>query len=216
MATETTIPILLCLVFHPLLGGSQTLPLPGFNNNTDRESLLAFKSKITHDPLGVLGTWNLSSSFCNWTGVTCNVTKQRVTGIDLENLGVVGHIAPHIGDLSFLSYLNLHNNSFSGNLPQEIGQLFQLRTLILDSNRIQGSIPSSLSLCARLSYLDLSTNRLEGTIPNELGALSVLEVVNLAQNFLTGPIPSSFVNLSSLTNLTRRDGSSSLLEKSSN
>ncbi|XVE76408.1 hypothetical protein DITRI_Ditri12bG0170400 [Diplodiscus trichospermus] len=199
MATVTTILILLCFAFHPLLGGSQTLPR--FNNNTDRESLLVFKSKITHDPHGVLGTWNLSSSFCNWTGVTCNVTKQRVTALDLENLGLVGTIAPYIGNLSFLSYLNLQNNSFSGNIPPEIGHLFRLRTLILGSNRILGSIPSSLSLCARLSYLDLSINRLQGTIPNELGALSELEDVSLMQNFLTGPIPSSFVNLSSLSNL---------------
>ncbi|XVF08140.1 hypothetical protein REPUB_Repub06bG0200200 [Reevesia pubescens] len=199
MASETTFVILLCLIFLPLLGVSQGLPR--FNNNTDQETLLAFKSQISHDPLGVLKTWHLSSSFCNWTGVTCNVTKQRVIGIDLENLGLVGTIAPYIGNLSFLSYLNLQNNSFSGNLPQEIGQLFRLRTLILGSNRIQGTIPSSLSLCTRLSYLDLSINRLQGTIPNELGALSELQAVSLAQNFLTGPIPSSFVNLSSLTNL---------------
>lgn len=194
-----TILIILCLIFCPLPGGSQDLPR--FNNNTDRESLLAFKSQITHDPLGVLETWNLNSPFCNWTGVSCNVTKQRVTGIDLENLGLVGTIAPHIGNLSFLNYLNLQNNSFLGKLPQEIGQLFRLKTLILGSNQIQGTIPSSLSLCSKLSYIDLSLNNLQGTIPNELGALSKLQALSLGQNFLTGPIPSSFVNLTSLTNL---------------
>ncbi|XP_017976369.1 PREDICTED: putative receptor-like protein kinase At3g47110 [Theobroma cacao] len=199
MAAETTILILLSLIIQPLLGGSQGLPR--FNNNTDQESLLAFKSEISRDPLGVLGTWNLSASFCNWTGVTCNVTKQRVTGINLKNHGLVGIIAPHIGNLSFLNYLNLQNNSFLGNLPQEMGQLFRLRTLILGSNQIQGTIPSSLSLCTRLTLLDLSINRLQGTIPKELGSLSELQDVSLAQNFLTGPIPSSFVNLSSLTNL---------------
>ncbi|MBA0630677.1 hypothetical protein Godav_002748 [Gossypium davidsonii] len=199
MSTKTIILILICLTFHPLLSGSQGLPR--FNNNTDQESLLVFKSRITDDPLGVLETWNPSSSLCNWTGINCNVTKQRVTSINLENLGLVGTIAPHIGNLSFLSYLNLQNNSFSGSLPQEIGQLFRLRTLILASNRIRGTIPASLSLCSKLSYLDLSINRLEGTIPNELGALSELEDVSFMQNFLTGPIPSSFGNLSSLSNL---------------
>ncbi|MBA0666396.1 hypothetical protein Goklo_002808 [Gossypium klotzschianum] len=199
MSTKTIILILICLTFHPLLSGSQGLPR--FNNNTDQESLLVFKSRITDDPLGVLETWNPSSSLCNWTGINCNVTKQRVTSINLENLGLVGTIAPHIGNLSFLSYLNLQNNSFSGSLPQEIGQLFRLRTLILASNRIRGTIPASLSLCSKLSYLDLSINRLEGTIPNELGALSELEDVSFMQNFLTGPIPSSFGNLSSFSNL---------------
>ncbi|KAK8563771.1 hypothetical protein V6N12_035915 [Hibiscus sabdariffa] len=134
------------------------------------------------------------------TGVTCNVTEQRVTSIDLENLGLEGTIAPHLGKLSFLNYLNLQNNSFFGSMPQEIGQLFRLRTLILGSNRIQGTIPASLSLCSRLSYLDLSINRLQGTIPSELGALSELEVVTFMENFLTGHIPSSFGNLSSLSN----------------
>ncbi|PPR84453.1 hypothetical protein GOBAR_AA36259 [Gossypium barbadense] len=204
MSTKTIILILICLTFHPLLGGSQGLPR--FNNNTDQESLV-FKSRITDDPLGVLETWNPSSSLCNWTSVNCNVTKQRVTSINLENLGLVGTIAPHIGNLSFLSYLNLQNNSLSGSLPQEIGQLFRLRTLILASNRIRGTIPASLSLCSKLPYLDLSINRLEGTIPNELGALSELEDVSFMQNFLTGPIPSSLGNLSYLSNLILRSNS---------
>ncbi|KAL4353669.1 hypothetical protein GQ457_06G006890 [Hibiscus cannabinus] len=199
MAAKTIILILICLAFHPLLGGSQGLPR--LNNNTDQQSLLVFKSLITRDPLGVLEAWNLTSPFCNWTGVTCNVTKQRVTSIDLGNLGLQGTIAPHLGNLSFLNYLNLQNNTFFGSIPQEIGQLFRLRTLVLGSNRIQGTIPASLSLCSRLSYLDLSVNRLQGTIPSELGALSELEVVTFMENFLTGHIPSSFGNLSSLSNL---------------
>ncbi|KAL4348649.1 hypothetical protein GQ457_17G007440 [Hibiscus cannabinus] len=198
MATKTIL-ILICFTFHPLLGTSQGLPR--FNNNSDRESLLVFKSRITHDPIGVLGTWNLTSPFCNWTGITCNVTKQRVTSINLESLGLVGTIAPHIGNLSFLNFLNLQNNSFFGTMPQELGRLFRLTTLSLGSNRIQGMIPVSLSLCSRLSYLDLSYNHLQGSIPSELGALSELENVSFSNNFLTGHIPSSFGNLSSLSNL---------------
>ncbi|KAK8993103.1 hypothetical protein V6N11_033207 [Hibiscus sabdariffa] len=166
-----------------------------------RAAISDSEEKITHDPIGVLGTWNLTSPFCNWTGITCNVTKQRVTSINLESLGLVGTIAPHIGNLSFLNYLNLQNNSFFGTMPQEIGRLFRLRTLSLGSNQIQGMIPVSLSLCSRLSYLDLSYNHLQGSIPSELGALSELEDVSFSNNFLTGHIPSSFGNLSSLSNL---------------
>ncbi|GMI69761.1 EF-TU receptor [Hibiscus trionum] len=195
MDKKTILLILICFIFPPLLCTSQGLPR--FNNNTDQESLLVFKSKIIHDPLGVLGTWNLTSPFCNWTGITCNVTKQRVTSISLENLGLVGTIAP----LSFLNYLSLLNNSFFGSMPQEIGRLFRLRMLSLGSNRIQGRIPVSLSLCSRLSSLDLSDNRLQGTIPSELGALSELENLSFSKNYFTGRIPSSFGNLSSLSNL---------------
>ncbi|XVF55222.1 hypothetical protein PTKIN_Ptkin06aG0019500 [Pterospermum kingtungense] len=59
MATiEATFLIILCLIFSPMPGGSQGLPR--FNNNTEQESLLAFKSQISHDRLGVLRTWNLN------------------------------------------------------------------------------------------------------------------------------------------------------------
>ncbi|OVA17803.1 Protein kinase domain [Macleaya cordata] len=189
--------IFFCSLHHPSL----SLSPPMLNNSTDRDALLSFKSSITDDPNGILNTWSLNTSFCNWNGVLCNPKKLRVTGLALGNLSLSGTISPHLTNLSFLRVLDLQNNSFSGSLPREIGRLFRLETLIVASNSIHGTIPSSLRYCFKLRVIDLSENRIEGTIPPELGELSKLEDLSFAKNNLTGTIPSSLGNISSLNNL---------------
>ncbi|KAF5187167.1 Receptor kinase-like protein xa21 [Thalictrum thalictroides] len=179
--------------------------LERLDNTTDQLSLLSFKSKI--DPFGVLETWNTNTSFCNWKGVRCNNTNQRVTSLDLPNLNLAGTISPHIANLSFLSLLNLNNNSINGVLPPGLGRLLRLQYFNASNNLIQGTIPSSLGLCTRLILLNLRRNRIEGNIPHELSALLELRILMLSGNFLTGPIPPSLGNLSSLQVLTLADNS---------
>ena len=66
------------------------------SNETDRLALLQFKSKITYDPLGALGSWNASIHFCNWYGVTCSRRhQQRVTILDLGSLKLAVEYGPH-------------------------------------------------------------------------------------------------------------------------
>lgn len=91
----------------------------GVNNETDRLLLLMFKTMITHDPLGVLSSWNDidSNNFCQWPGVICGQNHQRVTMLDLHSHKLVGSISPHIGNLSFLRNLTLKNNKFLGQIP---------------------------------------------------------------------------------------------------
>lgn len=74
---------------------------------TDQLALLEFKAKITHDPLEVLSSWNCSRHFCQWKGVTCSPRHQRVTALLLPSLLLQGALSPHIGNLNFLSVLNL-------------------------------------------------------------------------------------------------------------
>ncbi|XP_010257114.1 PREDICTED: probable LRR receptor-like serine/threonine-protein kinase At3g47570 [Nelumbo nucifera] len=198
---KASIAILLALFLYDSLNHSQALTGPRLNNSTDFDALLSFKSHITHDPYGILHTWNPNTSFCNWEGVLCNPSKQRVTGLALGNLTLAGTITPLITNLSFLRLIDLQNNSFSGYLPTDLGKLFRLETLVLASNVIHGTIPSSLSLCSKLRLLDLSDNQFHGSIPPELGMLSNLRDLSFAKNNLTGSIPSSFGNLSSLNNL---------------
>ncbi|GAB4833853.1 hypothetical protein Ancab_032100 [Ancistrocladus abbreviatus] len=188
------------LSLFPLQSHSQSIEIK-LDNSTDQQSLLAFKSYITYDPQSVLESWNSTTPFCSWKGVTCNLIKQRVTALNLENLGLVGTIAPLIGNLSFLRSLSLQNNSFSGKIPPEIGRLFRLKSLVLGSNSLEGSIPASIGLCSKLTLLDLSSNSLGGTIPPEIGKLSKLDALTFTDNYLFGQIPPSFGNLSSLTNL---------------
>ncbi|XP_061352233.1 putative receptor-like protein kinase At3g47110 [Gastrolobium bilobum] len=171
-------------------------------NDTDQLSLLRFKEAVQDDPLGILTSWNSSTYFCNWHGVTCSLRHQRVTALNLQGYGLRGLIPSEIGNLTFLRYVNLQNNSFYGEIPQEIGRLFRLQQLYLTNNTLRGQIPTNLSGCSELKSLSLRGNKLVGKIPTELGFLTKLEELYIAVNNLTGEIPASIGNLSSLSILS--------------
>ncbi|XP_059654870.1 probable LRR receptor-like serine/threonine-protein kinase At3g47570 [Cornus florida] len=170
-------------------------------NETDRLALLAFKAKITNDPLQVMSLWNGSIHFCHWHGVTCGRRHRRVTILDLESQKLFGSISPHIGNLSFLRVLNLPNNSFEKEIPPQLGRLRRLQLLGLHNNSISGNIPANLSACSNLVGFILNYNKLVGPIPTELGYLSKLKFIYMNFNNLIGNIPRSFMNLSSLEEL---------------
>jgi LRR receptor-like serine/threonine-protein kinase EFR len=170
------------------------------SNETDKHALLEFKSHID-DPLSILASWNESLHFCQWVGVTCGHKHQRVIGVDLKDLKLVGTISPHLGNLSFLRSLNLSSNSFSGGIPSEVGQLIRLQNLNLSHNSLEGEIPVNLSHCSNLLNLDLQYNNLVQQIPSQLGSLSKLEILSLANNNLSGRFPPPLGNLSSLQEL---------------
>ncbi|KAI3853519.1 hypothetical protein MKX03_017250 [Papaver bracteatum] len=171
------------------------------NKSNDRLALISFKNDIIEDPFGILNSWNNSNNsphFCNWRGVTCSRRHpSRVAVIELASQGLVGSISPHIGNLSFLKQLNLHNNSLNGDIPQQIGRLFRLKRLVLSDNFLEGEIPHNISGCSGLTYLNISGNNLVGSIPNEIGSFSNLGVLRLRRNNLSGEIPASLGNLSS-------------------
>ncbi|XP_071718417.1 LRR receptor-like serine/threonine-protein kinase EFR [Rutidosis leptorrhynchoides] len=167
-------------------------------NETDRLALLSFKSMITHDPYGVLSSWNASSDFCDWIGITCGKRHRRLTIIQLVSQGLEGSLSPHVGNLSFLHELELLNNSFQGIIPHELGHLTRLRYLSLVHNNFNGVIPTNLSRCSNLFYLNLGDNHLIGNIPKEISLLSKLKYLYMYSTNLTGGIPSFLGNLTSM------------------
>ncbi|KAK4592259.1 hypothetical protein RGQ29_016686 [Quercus rubra] len=170
----------------------------GGNNETDRLALLEFKAKITHDPLQVMSSWNDSTHFCQWQGVTCGRRHQRVIKLDPRSSKLVGSISPHVGNLSFLKNLILSNNSFHNEIPSEIDRLRRLQILHLYNNTLSGKIPRNLSQCTNLKYIHFGRNLFDGEIPATLGTLSKLQFVFFFVNNLTGSIPPSIGNLSFL------------------
>ncbi|XP_023910079.1 probable LRR receptor-like serine/threonine-protein kinase At3g47570 [Quercus suber] len=168
------------------------------NNVTDQLALLEFKAKITHDPFGIMSSWNDSIHFCQWQGVTCGHRHQRVTVLNLQSQKLVGPISPFVGNLSFLRNLTLQNNSFHSVIPPEIGRLRKLQVLRLDNNTISGIIHSNLSSCTNLIEFNVGFNYLVGEIPAEFATLSKLQIFAIPKNNLTGSIPPSFGNLSFL------------------
>ncbi|XVF83969.1 hypothetical protein PTKIN_Ptkin16aG0537000 [Pterospermum kingtungense] len=188
--------LLLCFDLNgPCFLGSSALVING--NETDRQALLQFKAKII-DPLGILRSWNDSVHFCQWRGVKCGWRHQRVTGLVLQKLKLMGPISPYIGNLSFLRGLDLQNNSFFQELPQEIVHLRRLEKLFLERNSIGGEIPSNISSCSKLTHLYIGHNLLVGEIPAAIGHLSNLKALSFQNNTLSGSIPPFLGNLSSL------------------
>uniref|UniRef100_A0A6N2LFV5 non-specific serine/threonine protein kinase n=1 Tax=Salix viminalis TaxID=40686 RepID=A0A6N2LFV5_SALVM len=176
-------------------------------NETDQHALLAIKDLISDGPSSSLSSWNSSLQFCSWRGVTCGRRHRRVTSLNLSSLQLAGSLSPHVGNLSFLSVIDLSRNRFSQILPPEIGQLFRLRSLYLANNSFQAL---SMNLAANFtgSYLSslqrasLALNNLDGIIPDEIGRLSALYLLTLGSNNLSGMVPEQLYNISSLKKLS--------------
>ncbi|XP_020217762.1 probable LRR receptor-like serine/threonine-protein kinase At3g47570 isoform X2 [Cajanus cajan] len=171
-------------------------------NETDHLALLKFKESISNDPHGILLTWNSSTHFCNWHGITCNPMHQRVIDLNLLGYKLKGSISPHLGNLSYMTSLDLGKNNFYGKIPQELGRLSQLEQLYVDNNSLVGEIPTNLTSCTHLKFLYLNGNNLIGNIPIKITSLRRLQGMFLFKNRLTGGIPSFIGNLSSLTALS--------------
>ncbi|PPD85266.1 hypothetical protein GOBAR_DD17816 [Gossypium barbadense] len=172
------------------------------NITTDRLALLALKSHVTSDPKRFLATnWSTSTSVCNWIGVTCGSKNLRVTVLNLTGMGLVGTIPSHLGNLSFLSRLNIMNNSFQGLLPNHLANLHRLKFINLGNNKFGGEIPSWFGSFTRLQNLYLFGNNFTGSIPSSLCHLPKLESLNLGNNNLRGQIPVKIGNLSTLKTL---------------
>ncbi|KAL8048922.1 hypothetical protein ABFX02_07G098900 [Erythranthe guttata] len=191
------------IIFSFLIFSSLALysPVTCFTSKkTDLLSLLALKEAINVDPNGALNSWNRTTNFCTWNGVTCGRRHpSRVIAINLDSQGLIGSLSPHIGNLSFLREINLQNNSFSGRIPREIGLLRRLEFIEFSNNSFTGRImPENITQWRNLVYLNLIDNNLSGAIPSELRFLEKLEALGLGKNKISGDIPQYIGNLTSL------------------
>lgn len=100
---------------------SSTSMVPG--NETDHSALLSLEAALTSDSLQSIASWNESTHFCNWIGVTCGKKHQLVTEINLTSKKLTGPLSPSVGNLSFLRFFRIDNNGFTGKIPPEIARL---------------------------------------------------------------------------------------------
>ncbi|CAA2983140.1 probable LRR receptor-like serine threonine-kinase At3g47570 [Olea europaea subsp. europaea] len=198
------------------------LAMAATNITTDQFSL-RFKTHINLDPSHILSkNWSVSTSVCDWIGVTCGFRHQRVTTLDISNMNLTGKIPSQLGNLHFLVSINLTRNYFHGSVPQELIQLRRLKIMDFSFNKFSGKIPSwfhflpklqvlnlrvnnftgfippSLSNISTLDTLDLSFNPLQGNIPEDIGNLHNLKILELQYNKLTGVIPLQIFNISTM------------------
>ncbi|KAL6330185.1 hypothetical protein AAG906_040106 [Vitis piasezkii] len=181
-------------------------------NLVDEVALIALKAHITYDSQGILATnWSTKSSYCSWYGISCNAPQQRVSAINLSNMGLQGTIVPQVGNLSFLVSLDLSNNYFHASLPKDIGKILlnfvyfigkckELQQLNLFNNKLVGSIP--ICNLSKLEELYLGNNQLTGEIPKTFSHLRNLKILSLRMNNLTGSIPATIFNISSLLKIS--------------
>ncbi|KAK5786885.1 hypothetical protein PVK06_041533 [Gossypium arboreum] len=162
------------------------------NITIDQSALLALKSHITHDPHNLLATnWSTSTSICNWIGVTCGSRHHRVIALNLSSMDLTGTIPSQLGNLSFLCWLDIHDNNFHGSISIELADLHRLKYLDFGNNSFDGEIPSWFGCFTKLQRLTLYHNNFIGVIPSTLGNLSKLERLSLGRNQISGRIPNS-------------------------
>ena len=158
---------------------------------SDKTALLKFKNSFAN-PDQILLSWQPDFDCCDWYGVQCNETTNRVIGLE-SSVRLNGTIPSVIADLKYLRTLRLRKNPFLiGEIPPAIGKLTNLVSLDLSWNNISGSVPAFLSNLKKLWFLDLSFNKLSGTIPASFSTFPEIIGIDLSRNQLTGSIPESF------------------------
>ncbi|XP_056172677.1 receptor-like protein 7 [Syzygium oleosum] len=114
---------------------------------------------------------------------------------------ITGRLPYSIGNLRYLSRIELVNCSFHRNIPTSFINLLQLDYLDFSFNNFTGSIPS-LSKSKNLTQINLSHNNLTGQINStQWESLLSLLVLDLRFNLLEGNIPSSLFTLPSIQKL---------------
>ncbi|XP_017639758.1 receptor-like protein 9DC3 [Gossypium arboreum] len=172
--------------------------------STDRSTLLALKAHVVSDPRNFLTTnWSVDISICNWVGVTCESRNQRVIALNLFNMSLSGTIPPDMGNLSFLTWLNIGYNNFHDLLPVQLTNLYRLKFISMSDNNFHGEISSWVGYFPELQYLSLSNNSFTGPIPSDMcDRLPTLKELNLSDNKLSGKIPIGLFKCKGLQNIS--------------
>ncbi|XP_076947603.1 LRR receptor-like serine/threonine-protein kinase FEI 2 [Bidens hawaiensis] len=204
--TSSTMNLIMIWFFSAVSISTTLFSTCSFALTQDGLTLLELKQSL-NDTKNVLSNWvDNDETPCQWTGITCYPSDQRVLAINLPYMELEGFISPSIGELSRLQRLALHQNRLHGIIPNDISKCVELRAVYLRANFLQGGIPSNIGNLSLLSILDLSSNTLRGAIPSSLGHLIRLQSLNLSANFFSGEIPnfgalSKFGNNSFIGNL---------------
>ncbi|XP_042486208.1 receptor-like protein 15 [Macadamia integrifolia] len=175
----------------------------------------------------------LLPSYVHIAARSIDISNNCIDGLLQENIGYIfpnaeylnlsknsfdqSAIPSSIGNMTYLSALDLSNNNFIGEIPKHMdigcsnlvvlrlsnnklqGQVFpadfnftKLESLFLDNNSFSGNILRGLSNCNNLLILDINNNQITGRIPSWIGNLTSLMVLKMRGNLLHGNIPIEF------------------------
>ena len=120
----------------------------------------------------------------------------------LERNFLEGEIPREIGDLRYLTILNLQINQLSGSIPPSIFNITTMHVIDLTENNLIGNLP--ITICDHLPDLKglyLRINSLDGVIPPNLEKCRKLQKLQLGENKFIGTLPRELANLTALTYL---------------
>ena len=189
--------------------------------DSEYQALVALYNATDGPTWGPQFGWMQDDSPCSWRGVTCE--EGHVTGLELGEFGLAGHvpaeignlpqlvgldlslnfeltgpIPPEIGNLTNLEHLGLTNGAFDGPIPPELGNLTKLEYLSMINSSLSGPIPPELGALTNMIQFSISGTGVTGSIPPELGNWAHVETLQIVATSITGPIPSELGNLSSV------------------
>ncbi|XP_023772279.1 probable inactive receptor kinase At1g48480 [Lactuca sativa] len=155
---------------------------------SDRAALLSLRSAVGGRTL----FWTTTQQTpCNWPGVQCDNTTNRVTALHLPGVSLSGRIPLGIfGNLTKLKTLSLRFNALSGPLPSDLSSCLDLRNLYLQGNRFSGLFPENLFSSLRdLVRLNLAGNNFSGEISSGFNNFTRLRTLYLENNQFSGSLP---------------------------
>lgn len=89
-----------------------------------------------------------------------------------------------LGDLTYLSLLNLQGVGLTSTIPEKLlNSWTRLESLYLNNNDLTGTLPKNIKKLTSLKVLWLGGNNLGGSIIPEIGQLSKLKDLSLESNF---------------------------------
>jgi hypothetical protein len=165
--------------------------------------------------------WNISGFLvsnlteCNWTGVTCDPSAEKVFRLFLPEALIHGEMQEELSAIETLQELDFSDNNLFGTIPQSLFESWKrLYWLDLSENQLTGEIPSVLWTMSELKFIYLHSNKLTGMVQRSPAkAISSLpfkvtksvEEVWLHDNNITGSIPTWFSNLTGLQEFIARN-----------